>query len=266
MLVSVAILGALGAGAIAGVALGATGLPFSRPSSPAATVSPGAKAGGRGHAKIAGAGLGAQLLAAAAKALGITPAELRADLRSGQSIAAVAKARGIDVSTVITALTDQVDARIDAAVKAGKLTAAQGAKMKTAAATRIEALVNRAGVGVAGPGGVTGTLRPAAGLAPSLNDAAQALGITRQQLMADLKAGQSIAAIAQARGVDLNTVITALTNGVDSRIDAAVSAGKLTADQGSKLKAAVGARISAFVHSNRPKLPPIKLPRPQKTA
>jgi hypothetical protein len=64
-------------------------------------------------------------LTAAAAALGITPAELGADLRSGKTLKAVAEAKGIPYETVSAAVLAAVKADLDAAVSAGTITQAR---------------------------------------------------------------------------------------------------------------------------------------------
>ncbi len=58
----------------------------------------------------------------AAKALGMTDAELRTALMSGKTLADVAKDQGVPVDTVVTALVDSVTKDIDQAVADGRLT------------------------------------------------------------------------------------------------------------------------------------------------
>lgn len=75
----------------------------------------------------AGAGAGAALgvardgLIAAAKALGMTPAELGAQLRNGTSLKEVATAKGVPYATVSGAVVASVKTDLDAAVVAGKI-------------------------------------------------------------------------------------------------------------------------------------------------
>ena len=77
-----------------------------------------------------GAQIGAytqQVLAAAAAALGITPAQLRTDLAGGQSLSQIAAAQNPPVTEAKfrTKLIAQITPLLDAAVKSSKLTAAQ---------------------------------------------------------------------------------------------------------------------------------------------
>jgi ribosomal protein S20 len=58
---------------------------------------------------------------AAAKALGITPAELGAELRAGKTLKGVAEAKGVPYETVSAAVLAAVKADLDAAVTAGTI-------------------------------------------------------------------------------------------------------------------------------------------------
>ena len=66
---------------------------------------------------------------AAAKALGMTSAELRAELRSGKDLKAIAAEKNVPYATVTAAALAPVKARLDAAVAAGTLTQARADKI-----------------------------------------------------------------------------------------------------------------------------------------
>ncbi len=63
--------------------------------------------------------------AAAATFLGLTEAELRTQLMAGKSLADIAKAQGKTVAGLKAALAADTKKKLDAAVKAGRLTQAQ---------------------------------------------------------------------------------------------------------------------------------------------
>jgi hypothetical protein len=99
---------------------------------------PGRPGGGpEGPRRAGGPGLGA-----AATALGMTDAELRAALRDGSSLAAVATSRSIDPQKVIDAIVAAESSRIDQAVADGKLDASAGAAHKAQLRERITAFVH----------------------------------------------------------------------------------------------------------------------------
>ena len=98
-------------------------------------------------------GLDADDLTAAAKALGMTEADLTTALNSGKTTAAVAKDKGVDLHKVIDAIVAADKAEFAAAVKAGTMTQAQADQMTANLSTHVTDEVN----GVAGgPGGMGG--------------------------------------------------------------------------------------------------------------
>lgn len=82
--------------------------------------------GGRGH-HGPGIGMrgGAGMVDAAAKALGLSRAELFEQLRSGKTLAEVAEAQDKDLADVKSATKSALAKRLDAAVKAERITEAQ---------------------------------------------------------------------------------------------------------------------------------------------
>jgi hypothetical protein len=81
--------------------------------------------------------------AAAAKALGLTPDKLRAQLQSGKSLADVAKVQKVSVDSLVKAMVTATEADLAAAVKDGKITQAQADKMKSSLTKRITDRVNK---------------------------------------------------------------------------------------------------------------------------
>ena len=84
-----------------------------------------------------------------------------------------------------------------------------------------------------------------------LNAAATAIGITPQQLHTELS-GKSLADVAKAHGKTAADVATPLKNAAHTRIDQAVTAGRLTADQANTLKAQADQRIDQLVNQVLP--------------
>ena len=123
----------------------------------------------------------------------------------------------------------------------------------------------RSDVGLPANGGFPG--RPGRGgrgpgFGPGLaaNEAAQAIGITVQQLRTELP-GKSLAQVAQAHGKDPNAVATALKNAVHQRIDQAVANGRLTADQANQFKTMADQRIDQRMNQVVPQGRPGRGPR-----
>ncbi|WP_162941442.1 hypothetical protein [Desertimonas flava] len=94
------------------------------------------------------------------------------------------------------------------------------------------------------------------GIAIGLDVAADALGISTEELVTALGEDQSIADVAVSQGVEVQTVIDALVETASERIDEAVAAGELTEEQGAERLAIAIERVNELV--NRPG----GLPRP----
>jgi hypothetical protein len=90
-------------------------------------------------------------MAAVAKAIGISDADLKAALDSGRTIADVAKAHNVDVQKVIDALVAHEQAELATAVADGKLTQAQADERKTHITERVTDMVNGTFRGHHGP-------------------------------------------------------------------------------------------------------------------
>ncbi len=138
---------------------------------------------------------------AAAQALGVTQQQLRTDLQ-GKSLTQVATELGKNPTDVANALKNAAHTRID---------------------TNIDQLVNRVvpqgalqnaqGNGQSGPGP-----RGAGMMQQGLNVAAQAIGITADQLRTELS-GKSLAQVAEAHGKSGADVATALKSAAHQQID-----------------------------------------------
>ena len=175
--------------------------------------------------------------AAAASYIGITEAQLRTELGTDKSLADVAIAHGKTRDGLIAALV-----------------AAQQQNIAT--------LVDQKGIGARpNPGNGPG---PGFGRGPgdrnvignSLEAAATYLGTTITDLETKMRAGQSLAQIANATsGKSRDGLVGALVSDATAKIDAAQKAGTITADQATQLKTNLNTRLAQFVDSNRAERP-----------
>jgi hypothetical protein len=101
--------------------------------------------------------------------------------------------------------------------------------------------------GPGGPGGGPGR----GGFGMGLEAAAQALGISVDQLRQELP-GKSLADVARAHNVDPTTVANALKSEATARIDQALGAGRITADQATQMKQGLNDRIDQQVNRTVP--------------
>ena len=185
-----------------------------------------------------GNGLGEKgsYITAAATYIGITEAQLRTELGTDKSLADVAIAHGKTRDGLIAALT-----------------AAQQQNIAT--------LVDQKGIGARpnpangyGPG-------PGFGRGPGDrnligdSDAAAAtyLGTTEADLETKMRAGQTLAQIANATaGKSRDGLLNALVADATAKIDAAQKAGTITADQATQLKANLSTRLAQLVDNTGP--------------
>ena len=161
--------------------------------------------------------------------IGITEAQLRTELGTDKSLADVAVAHGKTRDGLIQALV-----------------AAQQQSIAT--------LVDQKGIGArpAGPGIGRGPGGPRVTGDP-LAAAATYLGTTTADLDAKIRAGQTLAQIANATsGKNRDGLVAAIVADSTAKIDAAQKAGTITADQATQLKTNLSTRIAQLVDSNRP--------------
>jgi hypothetical protein len=128
---------------------------------------------------------------------------------------------GVDESALEPAARAAARSAVDAAVANGRLTAPAGERLKTrmdrASGDGCNLLAGRLAR-------VTGTIRA---IRDAAGTAAAALGMTPAELREQLRAGTTLQALADARGVPYATVSAAILAAVKTDLDAAVAAGRI---------------------------------------
>ena len=152
-----------------------------------------------------------------------------------------AKQLGIDSGKLEHALRTALANRIDRLVAAGTITKEQGDELKERIRSQDTPLF----------GG--GPLRGGPhihrfGPAGHLSAAADYLGVTEQQLLADLASGKSLADVAKEKGKSVDGLVDALVADATKKLDDAVEAGKLTDAQRDQLAANLKERVTALVN------------------
>jgi len=162
-----------------------------------------------------------------------------------------AKQLGVTPSALSAALKGALKKRIDAAVAAGRITKAEG--------DRIKARIDAGDVPLfLGPGLGRGRdgfrdhqgfeHRPGA----HLEAAASYLGLTVQQLHDRLEGGKSLAQVAKAQGKSVDGLVQAMLAEKTKALDDAVKAGKLTKADRDDLVAGLKERITDLVNGRFP--------------
>ena len=193
-------------------------------------------------------------IAEAAKALGMTEAELKTELQAGKSIADVAKAKNIELTEVVAKLTAAFKAHLDEEVASGKHTQAEADAKLAEFSTRVTTMVNTAGLpmhsgkgghGHGGKGGRGPQKFATAELATTLK-------LTEAELQTQLKSGTTLKQIAEAQNVDIADVKAALTAGFKAHLDEAVTSGKHTQAEADTKLAEFTTRLDDMVNGVRP--------------
>jgi hypothetical protein len=206
---------------------------------------PGFRHGGPGPFGLFGHDEG---LSTAADYLGITAAQLRAQLNSGKTLAQVAKDRNKSVDGLIDKLVASKKERIEAAVKAGRLTRAQADEIEADLKQEVTDFVNNGRLQFRE---FRGGPRPFGffGHEHVLSTAADYLGLTEAQLRTQMNSGKSLAQVAKDRNKSVDGLIGKLVAAKKARIEAAVKDGRLTRAQANEIEADLKQQVTDFVNN-----------------
>lgn len=199
----------------------------------------------RKHKVVVGA---AAMLAAAGG--GVALAGSQAESPNEESKAIIddaAKQLGISPSKLSDALKSALGDRVDEAVAAGRITRDEAQALKA----RIQS----------DDFPVFGGIRHRGHFGPfgSLEAAGDYLGLTEAQIRTELVSGKSLAQVARERGKSVDGLVDALVTATEERLDAAVSAGRLTRARADEVLAGLRGRIGELVNATglgRPHLRP----------
>ena len=160
---------------------------------------------------------------------------------------------GVTPAKVREAYQATVIDRVEAAVKAGRLTRAQADKIEAQIKSHPGGPFFFGGPGHA-PGGRPFDHRPFdrhdgfAHHGPSpFSGAATYLGISEQAVHDALASGKTLAQLAKANGKTVPGLEAAMTSSLRTHLAAAVKAGRLTKDQAARLSRAVTAHLDDFI-------------------
>ena len=87
---------------------------------------------------------------------------------------------------------------------------------------------------------------------PGMDVAAQALGMTADELHTALKGGQKLAQVAESKGVNVQVVVDALVASATNHINEEVASGELTQAEADEKLANVTERVTERVNNPRP--------------
>ena len=156
---------------------------------------------------------------------------------------AVAARLGVSPDRLRDAFKAALAERIDAAVAAGRLTPEQGARLK-------ERIAKAKGLGIGARTAFAkkhkafvGRIAKAKGRGP----AAEYLGMTRQELVTELRSGKSLAQIARAEGKSVDGLVAAMVAPAKERLAKAVEKGRLTRQRADEILERLTERVERLV-------------------
>ncbi len=179
---------------------------------------------------------------ALADILGITTDELKASMQEGNTLAEIAAAQGISEADLISQLVAASSARLDEKVAAGDLTAEEAAEKKAGLQERVTNAVN------ADPSERKGNRRGNRG--EKAEALGEALGLSVEELREGFAAGNSIADMAVAQGLDVDDVVDELVANAMERVDAALAEGKIDADRAAEITEGLEEKITERVNAD----------------
>jgi transposase-like protein len=166
-----------------------------------------------------------------------------------------AKQLGVTPAQLSSALKQAFKNRVNEAVKDGRLTKAEGDRLKQA--------IDAGGAPSFGLGpprfhkhGHFGfRLHGHGPFEQGLTAATDYLGVTRAQLMNELRDGKSLAQVAKAHGKSADGLVDALVKQAEQKLDQAVKNGRLTEAEKTEMLAGLKKRITDLVNGRFPAPP-----------
>jgi len=191
----------------------------------------------------------AALIAVAGGGAAIAATQLSPKQESQAVLNDAASQLGVNPSELSAAIKGALEKRVDAAVAAGRISAAQGDEMKQ----RIESGdVPLFGFGP-GPGGFEHHE-----MFGGLDAAASYLGLSEDELHSQLENGKSLADIAKSNGKSVDGLVNAMVADAKRQLDEVVSEGGFTQAQATEMLSHLEQGIRAMVEGT----PPQGLPGP----
>lgn len=240
LVASLGLAGMLALGA-AGAVMAQSPTPVTDP--PGSTIPADAHPGGGRFMGGPKGGLGAIIHAS-----GLAPSVFIEGGQAGKTVATILEENGLVPSDVVATALANLKEKLATAVANGRIIQAQADAWLAEAETKLNETLTtvpelrgpRFGPAVQGMKGLVET-------------AAEALGITPAELVQQLRDGDTtIAEIANAKGVNPQSIIDAAVAEANARIDEAVANGRITAEQAAELKEKTAERIAKIVNEGGP--------------
>lgn len=165
---------------------------------------------------------GPHIVEEAAQIIGIDQEALKTQLKSGKSIAEIAAGKGITEAALTERLMASRITKLEEGVQAGKLTRERADTIKAKLQSHISYKVKQKGLDAYE--GDHAYHKKQAGYLPHLGPEklSSMLGISKEQLMTELKAGKSLAEIAQEKGIGKDELIRKIKDELTPALEKAI--------------------------------------------
>lgn len=168
---------------------------------------------------------GYALIEEAAKILGMEQDQLKKELAAGKSISEVAADKGVSEAVLTEKLLAVRTAKLEEAVQAGKITKERADTIRSKLSAHIGSKLNQKGWKA--DGGFEGHGRhnkKRGGLLSQVgpDKMAEIIGISKDQLVQELKAGKSLSEIAQSKGMSKDELVAKIKEALTPVLEQAV--------------------------------------------
>jgi hypothetical protein len=178
------------------------------------------------------------LLKAAAQYVGVSKADLVKDARAGRTLAQIAAAHGKTVAGLKNAMLAAIEAKLDSAVSAGRLTAAQEQQKLVRAEKIVSRIIEMK----------LGRVERGARQARLLRVAARYVGVTPKALGSELKASKSLAQVATAHGKTVAGLKEALLEPFRTRLEGAVASNRIAPAEAQIRLGRISSRLDRLIN------------------
>lgn len=165
-------------------------------------------------------------------------------VKDGKTLAAIAKEQGISEQALTEFMAKQMSARIDQAVKEGRLPDDKATQMRANIDKRVAAMINGK-VPLHG----YGLMRPAPFDQAKLLDL---LKMDKESFKTEMRAGKTLVIIAKEHNVSEQKLTAFMTKQMTERINADVKAGRIQEKQAEQMKANMKKHITDMINGKAP--------------
>lgn len=189
----------------------------------------------RGHK-----GVRSQLLS---ELLGLTQEELREQFAAGNTAAEIAAVQGVELDTIVDALTEEIETKINARVEAGDITQEEADEKLAGLEDKITERLNTV------PTARDGRSHRKSGGSEIVQEL---LGLTQEEIREGFQAGQTLADLAEANGVSTDALVDAIVAEAEANVAEKLEAGDITQERADNILDGLEDKVEDKVTAERP--------------